>query len=63
MRAITGVAHDEHDFFDRRRIGGVAHALVARRLTAAMTGHLGRPPAATSSVQQHDRLHDPSQRR
>jgi hypothetical protein len=30
------------------------------RLTTAMAGHRGRRPAATSSVQQHDRLHDPS---
>lgn len=34
--------HDQHDLFDRRRIGGVVHALVARRLTAAMTGRRGR---------------------
>jgi len=29
--AVTGVAHHGDDLFDRRRIRGVAHPLVARR--------------------------------
>jgi hypothetical protein len=60
MRAITGVPHDQHDLLDARRISGVAHPLVARRPAAAMTWHRRRRPTTTSSIQQHDRFHDPS---
>ena len=51
VSAITGVAHHEHDLLDRRRISGIAHALVARGLTSAMTGQRGRRPATTRSIQ------------
>jgi hypothetical protein len=63
VRTIAGVTHDQHDLLDTRRISGIAHAFVARRLTATMTRQRRRRPTATSSIQQHDRLHDPSQRR
>lgn len=36
VRRRAGAAHDEHDLFDRRRVGGVAHALVARRTATVM---------------------------
>jgi hypothetical protein len=63
MHAIACDTHDQHDLLHTRRIGGIAHALVTRRLTAAVTRHRCYRPTATGSIQQHDRIHDPSQRR
>jgi hypothetical protein len=58
VRAIAGVTHDRHDLLDRRRIGRIAHTLVARRPTAVMTGQRRHRPPPTRSIQQHHRPHD-----
>ena len=39
VTVIGRVAHDRHDLLDRGRVGGVAHALVARRATGVIAGH------------------------
>jgi hypothetical protein len=41
VRAIAGATHDEHDLFHCRRIGGITHALVARRLTLPVARQRG----------------------
>ena len=39
VQRVAGGAHDRDDLLDRRRIGRVAHALVARRAAGVEAGH------------------------
>jgi hypothetical protein len=38
VTVIGGVAHDRHDLLHRRRVGRVAHPLVARRAPGVVAG-------------------------
>jgi hypothetical protein len=41
VHAFAGAAHNGHDLLDRRRVGGVAHPLVARRPASMEFRHRG----------------------
>ena len=56
---VAGGAHDGDDLLDGRRIGRVAHALVARRAAGVEPGHRRRRAAATGGIEQQ-LGHDPS---
>jgi hypothetical protein len=58
VRGVAGAAHDRNDLLDRRRIGGIMAALVARRAAAVVTGHRGRRTATAGGVEQHRSRHD-----
>jgi hypothetical protein len=42
VRAVAGGAHDGGDLFDLGRVGGVAQALVCRRVSCVEAGHRRR---------------------
>jgi hypothetical protein len=50
---VTNSAHNGNDLLDRRRIGRVLLAFVARRAALVIAGHRRRRAAMTCSVQQH----------
>ena len=56
-RSSPACAHDGDDLLDRRRIGRVAHALVAWRTPGVESGHRGRRSTAAGGIEQHLR-HD-----
>jgi hypothetical protein len=51
--AFADRPHDLNDLLDRRRIGRVLLALIARRATSMMAGQRRRRAATSSGVQQH----------
>jgi len=50
---VTGLPYDRDDLLDRRRIGGIAHALIARRPSGMESRHRRRRPSTTSDIKQH----------
>ena len=59
VHAVARLAHDGHDLLDRRRVGRVAHPLVARRATRVELRQRGGRATATGGIEQ--KLgHDPS---
>jgi hypothetical protein len=59
--AGAGVSHDGDDLGDRRRVGRVALALVARRAAGVEAGQRGRRARAAGSIEK-DFRHDASLR-
>jgi hypothetical protein len=51
VTVILGVTHDRHDLVDGRRVGRVAHALVARRPAGVIAGQRGRRATAPRRVE------------
>src|SRR6185312_11070463 len=58
VAVMAGLAHDRDDLIDRRRVGGVALALVTRRDPRAEARHGRRRPATAGSVKQRLNRHD-----
>jgi hypothetical protein len=56
---IAGAAHHGDDLLDRRRVGRIAHPLVARR-TAGMKGRQRRGRATAAGGIEQQLGHDPS---
>lgn len=60
MQAVAGVAYDRDDLLDRRWVGGVSTALVARRAPGvnpgSVAGDRGRPAASNSTCDMRDLL-------
>jgi hypothetical protein len=59
VRAIASVTQHQHHLFNARRISRIFASLVPRRLPSSMTGQRRSRPTTTSSIQQHDGLHEP----
>jgi hypothetical protein len=53
VSVIGGVAHDGDDLVDRRWVGGVAHAFVARWSAGVVAGQGRRRAAPPRGIQQH----------
>jgi hypothetical protein len=51
--AITDASHDRDDLFNRRRVGRVLLALVARRAASVIARHGRRGAAVAGGVQEH----------
>jgi len=45
MQAVAGDAHDRDDLLNGARVGWIAQALVARRMTGVKAGHRRRRPS------------------
>ena len=57
--AVTDRAHDRHDLLDRRRVGGIALALVSRRAALVVARHCRGRAGMTGEVQLHDSMNSP----
>src|SRR6516164_4175221 len=57
VAVMAGLAHDRDDLIDRRRVGGVALALVTRRDPCAEARHGRRRAATSGSVKQRLNRH------
>jgi hypothetical protein len=51
VQIIAGDAHDRDDLLDGRRIGWLAQALVARRMTSVKAGHRRRRAPTTGGIE------------
>src|SRR5439155_11534739 len=56
VRPLAGGPHDGDDLVDRRRVGRIPHAFVARRATLVVAGHRGWRAAVAGGVDS-DGLH------
>ena len=52
VEAVAGGPRHGDDFLDRRRVRGIAHALVPRRAAGMESGHGRGRPAATSGIEK-----------
>jgi hypothetical protein len=51
MTVLGGVAHDGDDLVDRRWVGGIADAFVARRAAGVIAGHGRRRSAPPGRIE------------
>src|SRR6266536_3483182 len=50
VQTVAGDAHDRDDLLDGGRVGWIAQALVARRMTGVKAGHRRRRPSTAGGI-------------